>query len=71
MKLLTFQAARFAWRPHARSLPAEVAGGSRDDALPTEGSAEDAVVVFAHAEAADAAPGARERTLRHATKHVR
>jgi len=64
MKLLTFQASRFAWRSHAVTLP-ELADPAAEDA------ASDAVVVFAHAEAADAAPEARERALRHAHKHVK
>ena len=63
MKLLTFQAERFAWRPHARTpeAPGE---------LPAGGRAENAVVVFLHAESADAAEEARERALRHSVKHV-
>ena len=63
MKLLTFQAARFAWRPHRRTLP-----GPGD--LPDAGSVEDAVVVFLHAEAKDFEPEGRARAIRHAAKHV-
>ncbi len=64
MKLLTFQAARFGWTSHVVTLP-ELADPAAADAVT------DAVVVFAHAQAADVDPNARERTLRHAHKHVK
>ena len=64
MKLLTFQAARFAWKSHVVALP-ELADPPADDA------ATDAVVAFVHAQPADVAPPARERTLRHAVKHLK
>jgi hypothetical protein len=63
MKLLTFQAARFAWRPHARTLPGDAEEPAADEAA-------DAVVVFVDAEEKDFEPEARSRALRHATKHV-
>jgi hypothetical protein len=63
VKLLTFLAARFAWRPHARTLPGEAEA-------PPSGEAAEAVVAFVHAEGRDFEEAARERTLRHATKHV-
>jgi hypothetical protein len=64
MKLLTFQAARFAWKSHVVTLP-ELADPASEE------SASDAVVVFAHLEARDAQPESRDRTLRHAHKHVK
>jgi hypothetical protein len=63
MKILTFQARRFAWRAHARTLAGE-------GAPPPEQSVEDAVVAFVHAESKDTAPEAAERALRHAVKHI-
>ncbi len=64
MKLLTFQARRFAWRSHSKTL------ASAGDEAVAEDVAE-AVVVFLHADAGDEAPEARERVLRHALKHVK
>ncbi len=63
MKLLTFQARRFAWSPHARSLD------SAEDA-PRADSVDEAVVVFVHAEERDQGGEERARALRHAQKHV-
>jgi len=65
MKLLTFQAARFAWRPHERTL-----AEAKDDSGPDGGAVEAAVVAFVHAEAGDFPPEARARAIRHATKHL-
>ncbi len=64
MKLLTFQAARFAWKSSVIGLP-EGADPPADDAV------SDAVVVFAHAQLADVEPAARDRALRHAVKHIK
>lgn len=71
MKILTFQAERFAWRPHTRTLPS-VAGADSDSAGPAAAvqSVTDAVVAFVHAEPKDQAPEARDRALRHAAKHI-
>ena len=63
MKLLTFQAKRFAWSPHVRTLD------SAEDA-PLADGVDEAVVVFVHAEARDQEGEARSRALRHAQKHV-
>jgi hypothetical protein len=64
MKLLTFQATRFAWKSEVVTLP-ELADASATD------SVSDAVVAFVHAEGRDAEDDARERTLRHAHKHLK
>ncbi|MBL8841075.1 MAG: hypothetical protein JNL90_06020 [Planctomycetes bacterium] len=64
MKLLTFQAARFAWK-------SAVAGLADGADPPADDSSCDAVVVFAHAQLADVEPAARERTMRHAVKHIK
>ena len=66
MRILTFQAERFAWRPHERTLERSDAPGASGDAR----SVRDAVVAFVHAQACDEEPVARERTLRHAAKHI-
>jgi hypothetical protein len=62
MKLLTFQARRFWWRTHSKTLD-EV---EHDD---VEDEMRDAVVVFLHAEAVDEAddrrPGVFKKTLKH------
>jgi hypothetical protein len=64
MKLLSFQAKRFAWRSHAKTLP--TASDERvDEDVP------DAVVMFVHAEVKDAEPEERARVFRHALKHVK
>jgi hypothetical protein len=63
MKLLSFQAKRFAWRPHARSLD------TAEDA-PAGDAVDETVVVFVHAEERDQEDESRSRALRHAQKHV-
>jgi hypothetical protein len=72
MKLLTFQAERFAWRPHERTL--DVRGsdeyGSAPRAELAPQSVSSAVVAFLHAEPKDEEPAQRDRALRHATKHI-
>jgi len=64
MKLLTFQASRFAWSSEVVTLQ-ELADPPAKDAV------SDAVVAFVHAEGRDAEPEARDRTLRHAHKHLK
>jgi hypothetical protein len=75
VKILTFQAQRFAWRPHERTLEPGNRGADESAADPTPaespgGSVLDAVVAFVHAEAKDEEPGAGDRALRHAAKHI-
>ena len=62
MKLLMFQAERFAWRPFQRVLP---------DAEEAEGRTElsDAAVIFVHAEASDQAT--RSKTVTKAIKNIK
>ena len=64
MKILTFQARRFRWKSHSRTL---------DDAGTDEVEDEhaDAVVAFLHAEAKDAEPEERKRVFKHTLKHVK
>ncbi len=64
MKLLSFQAKRFAWRSHSKTLAS--ASNERVDE-----SVADAAVVFVHAEAKDVSVEERERVFRHALKHVK
>jgi hypothetical protein len=64
MRLLTFQARRFRWKSHSRTLE-EV------EAVDVEQAVEDAVVVFVHAESADEAEEDRSRVLRRSLKHVK
>jgi hypothetical protein len=66
VKILTFQAERFAWRPHERTLE----DPPQESASPEPRAVLMAVVAFIHAEARDEDPAARERALRHATKHI-
>jgi hypothetical protein len=64
MKLLCFQAKRFRWKTHSKTLP-EVADQNVDTTV------DETVVVFIHAEAAD---GETERTssvLRQTLKHIK
>jgi len=64
MKLLTFQAARFAWKSHSKTL--DEASDERVDE-----EVRDTVVVFLHAEAKDADEDERKRVFRHTLKHVK
>lgn len=64
MKLLTFQASRFAWKSHSKTLEE-----ASDDEVDEEVA--DAVVVFLHAEAKDADSEERKRVFRHTLKHVK
>ncbi len=62
MRLLTFQARRFAWTPFTKTV---------DEApeVQTGGEVTEAVVAWIHAEAADAED--RKRVFRHALKHIK
>ncbi|SRR5581483_5844003 len=64
MKLLCFQAKRFRWKTHSKTLP-EVPDREVDE------SVEEAVVVFFHAEASDEAGERRASVLRQTLKHVK
>jgi hypothetical protein len=64
MKLLTFQASRFAWQSHSRTLP-----DATDE--PVDDEVRDAVVVFFHAEAKDEADEERKRVFKGTLKHVK
>lgn len=63
MKLLCFQAERFAWKPFSQTLA---------DAPPGEpGEVEMAVVAFVHAETADEPEDRRSKVFRHTLKHLK
>lgn len=64
MKLLTFQAGRFAWKSHSKTL-----AEASDETVEQE--VRDTVVVFLHAEAKDADEQERKRVFRHTLKHVK
>lgn len=64
MKLLTFQASRFGWKSHSKTL--ETASDEEVDETVT-----DAVVVFLHAEAKDADEDERKRVFKHTLKHIK
>ena len=64
MKILTFQARRFAWKGFSKTL--EQAG---DEVVEDELS--EAVVAFLHAEEKDEAQEERARVFRHTLKHVK
>ena len=64
MKLLTFLADRFAWRPFSRTLE------DAQEEPPADGL-EDAVVVFFHAEAADADEELQAKVFKKTLKHVK
>jgi hypothetical protein len=64
MRLLCFQAKRFAWQPFEPTLPdAAPAGG--------EGEVRDAVVAFIHVERADSDPDREPSVFRQALKHLK
>ncbi len=63
MKLLTFLARRFAWQPHAATLPGA-------EAAPAGGECTDCVVAFVQAEARDEGDERWKSTQEHARKHV-
>lgn len=64
MKLLAFQAKRFRWKSHSKSLPDAADQDVEDEVT-------EAVVVFVHAEADDAAEARRASVLRQSLKHVK
>jgi len=64
MKLLCFQAKRFRWKTHSKTLP-DVA--DRD----IEQEVFEAVIIFLHAEAADGADGRSASVLRQSLKHIK
>ncbi|HEX9443567.1 MAG TPA: threonyl-tRNA synthetase editing domain-containing protein [Candidatus Binatia bacterium] len=64
MRLLCFQAKRFRWKTHSKTL---AEAPDRD----VEESVADALVVFLHAEASDEEAGRRASVVRQALKHVK
>jgi len=64
MKLLCFQAKRFRWKTHSKTLP-EVSD------LDVEEEVAEAVVAFIHAEASDADEGRAPAVLRQSLKHIK
>lgn len=64
MKILTFQARRFQWSAHSKTL------ADAPD-LECDETVEDAVVAFLHAERSDEAPEQRARVIRHTVKHLK
>jgi len=64
MKLLCFQAKRFRWKTHSKTLP-EVSD------LDIEEEVAEAVVAFIHAEASDADEGRAPAVLRQSLKHIK
>jgi hypothetical protein len=64
MKLLCFQAKRFRWKTHAKTLP-EVAD------LSVEAEVLEAVVAWIHAESSDADPARSLSVQRQALKHLK
>ncbi len=64
MKLLCFQAKRFRWKTHSKTLP-EVPDQDIENEI-TE-----AVVVFVHAEAADELEAKKSSVLRQTLKHIK
>ena len=66
MRLLSFQARRFAWERFEPNLP-----GAEVDGAEAGGEVAGAVVVFVHAEAKDEVPEERARVFRRTLKHVK
>ncbi len=64
MKLLTFQARRFAWKAFSQTLEGVPEGT-------VEGELSETVVVFVHAQSADEAEGERSKIFRRTLKHVK
>jgi len=64
MKLLTFQARRFAWKSFSKTLEE-----ASDETVADEVA--EAVVVFLHADEKDARDDERARVFRHTLKHVK
>jgi threonyl-tRNA synthetase editing subunit len=64
MKLLCFQAKRFRWKTHSKTL-SEVSDQEGERAV------EETVVVFVHAEVSDAAEDRSASVLRQSIKHIK
>ncbi len=64
MKLLCFQAKRFHWKSHSKTLP-----DAADQEVDT--SVDETVVAFIHAEAADGEPERTGAVLRQTLKHLK
>ena len=64
MKLLCFQAKRFRWKTHSKTLP-DMPDQDVDQTV------EAAVVVFVHAEGRDAGEETRNSVLRQSLKHIK
>ncbi|MGH7793592.1 MAG: threonyl-tRNA synthetase editing domain-containing protein [Candidatus Binatia bacterium] len=64
MKLLCFQAKRFRWKTHSKTLPEVV-----DQEIDREVA--EAVIVFVHAEESDAADDRQASVLRQSVKHIK
>lgn len=64
MKLLCFQAKRFHWKTHSKTIP-EVPDVNVDEEVA------DSVVVFIHAETSDETADRKSSVLRQAVKHVK
>ena len=64
MKLLCFQAKRFRWKTHSKTLP-EVSDREVDQEVA------ETLVVFLHAEVADAADDRSTSVLRQSLKHIK
>jgi hypothetical protein len=64
MKLLCFQAKRFRWKTHSKTLP-EVADQEVDV------SVDETLVIFLHAEASDGVPERAGAVQRQALKHIK
>jgi transcriptional regulator of aromatic amino acid metabolism len=64
VKLLCFQAKRFRWKTHSKTLPEAPDQDVEEEVTET-------VVVFVHAEADDAAEARRASVLRQSLKHIK
>jgi len=64
MKLLCFQAKRFRWKTHLKTLP-DVPDREVEEFV------EEAVIVFFHGEASDEEPSRRASVLRQTLKHLK
>ena len=64
MKLLCFQAKRFRWKTHSKTLP-EVPDRNVEEIVA------DAVVAFVHAEASDESEERKNSVLRQTLKHIK
>lgn len=64
MKLLTFQARRFAWKAYSQTL-------EDAPAQQVEGEQLETIVVFVHAQSSDEDDEKRSRTFKHSLKHIK